>query len=522
MKVPGDGSHPVGASGETKLEEVGGVAKQQDGSKHMKSEIEMESQLEAYGDPVFTYRGEGVLRWAGTEARGLAFEAGQYPNGRIVLAGRYLGTDFSDALVRWIGGQPDTAPQEFEGVTADGTRLRAVGGIMQTNYLPKTRAVGDYDAFWLKTLECEQVIEDSAAAARQHRFGLVNFHFHGTRRVAVERREGTHYLIGLPVSLRVGSSTTDAVIVPVTDSAHLHRMVMTQKTSAVLAELVVESEPCADSDLLAEAVSDLCLVLSVMRGTKVQWVYRQDWHGQRVVKTIHRAGINRAYSPLAPFGDAHDSASDCARFIQAGLTALNTSPILRADRTVIDAYLDAKAEHDFLETRAAKVALALEKLKQVCLESRALAVGEFETDEATFRKVVPAIVSAALPLALSGGIPVDVAQRIISESKLGVLNRTSFRRVMKALLSLVGLEMSAAEQNMFIACRNCLVHVGRFYCDAATEDQRAKVRPLATPFEEYCFMISFLDRIFLKVFGYSGHYVDWRDLFDQGTRRHLA
>jgi hypothetical protein len=234
------------------------------------------------------------------------------------------------------------------------------------------RAVGEYDAFRFNRLECEHVVD---VAPSQHRFGLVSFHFHGTRRAVVERLHGTHYLQGLPVSLQVGASAVDAVIVPVEEADHLHRMVMTQKTSAVLAELIVDSAAGTDTDQLAEAVSDLCLVLSVMRGTKVQWIYRQDWHERYVVKTIHRAGLTKTYSPLAALGSGNESASECAQFIQAGLTALRTSPILQVDRTVIDAYLDAKVEHDFLETRAAKVALALEKLKQVCLQSGALTVG---------------------------------------------------------------------------------------------------------------------------------------------------
>jgi hypothetical protein len=208
----------------------------------------------------------------------------------------------------------------------------------------------------------------------------------------------------------IGSATVDAVIVAVPDSDHLHRMVMTQKTSAVLAELIIDSAAVADHNQLSQAVSDLCLVLSVMRGTKVQWIYRQDWHERQVIKTIHRAGLTKAYSPLAPLGYEYESASDCERFVKVGVAALSTSPILQADRTVIDAYLDAKVEHDFLETRAAKVALALEKLKQVCLQTGAMAVGEFEADEAVFRSVVPAMVSAALPLAISGGIPAGCRQ----------------------------------------------------------------------------------------------------------------
>ena len=39
---------------------------------------------------------------------------------------------------------------------------------------------------------------------------------------------------------------------------------------------------------------------------------------------------------------------------------------------------------------------------------------------------------------------------------------------------------------------------------------------------EFCFLISFLDRVFLKLFGYSGDYFDWRDFpHNQGKTRTL-
>lgn len=480
-----------------------------------------DSQLEAYGRPLFTYRGEGNLRWAGGATKDIAFEVGQYPNGRIVLAGRYHGTTLADAMMRWGGGEtPDPPPESFDGLADGGLRLRCVSGITPTNYLPKMHVEGDYDAFRLTTLDCDHGAVGDSSSVR-HRFGLVNFRFSGTCGVTIERLVGQHHLRGLPVQLPVGSSTLDAVVVPVVDADSLHRMVMTQKTSAVLAELVVEADSGIDADQLANAVSDLCVVLSVMRGTKVQWIYRQDWSGRHVVRTMHRAGLTKTYSPLAPLDYEHESAADSARFIKTGLAALSTSAILKADRSVIDAYLDAKAEHDFLETRAAKVALALEKLKHLCLESGALDVGEFRADIATFRAVVPKIVSAALPLVADAGIPRDVAKAIISEHTVGGLNRTSFRHIVKALLAFAGLDVPKSELGLFIACRNCLVHVGRFYCQAATAEQRAQDAPLATPFEEYCFMISFLDRIFLKLFGYSGQYFDWRDFPAERRRRQL-
>jgi hypothetical protein len=72
-----------------------------------------------------------------------------------------------------------------------------------------------------------------------------------------------------------------------------------------------------------------------MRGTKVQWIYRHDW-AAGVVRTSHRAGITQTYSPWAPLDSDHDDVSGSAQFIVGGLAAIESSPILRQDRAVVD------------------------------------------------------------------------------------------------------------------------------------------------------------------------------------------
>ena len=81
--------------------------------------------------------------------------------------------------------------------------------------------------------------------------------------------------------------------------------------------------------------------------------------------------------------------------------------------------------------------------------------------------------------------------------------------------------MPSSEIELFLKCRDYLVHTGRFYSQAATAEDRDEVPPSATPFEEFCFLISFLDRLYLKLFGYSGPYFDWRDFPQENKRRDL-
>jgi len=456
------------------------------------------------------------VRWKDGTSRNLAFEAGQFSNGKIIVAGRY---DDFDATFLYGGGAPEPEVEEFSGVTSEGWPLRSVGRVTSTNYLPRMREEGAYDAFRLNQLDCERLAD--AAAIDEYRFGLVNFRCEGNRRVAVQRSGGMHYLRGLAVSLRVGGASVGGAIVPVEESDDLHRRVITDKSCAVLAELIVPAAAAQDREQLQNAVGDLCTVLSVMRGTKVQWIYCQEW-ASGIVRTSHRAGITKAYSPLAPIGSRHDSALAASEFIDRGLAALASSPILGQDRAVVDAYLDAKVEHDFLETRASKIALAIEKLKHTFLRSGVSDVGEYVMPRATFQPLVADIVKAIRPILENAGIPADKVAMIASEGKVRGLNRAAFRGIVKALCRHASLTVPSKEIELFILCRDYLVHTGQFYCQGGTAEEWADVPPAATPFEEFCFLISFLDRLYLKLFGYSGAYFDWRDFPQEDKRRHLA
>ena len=85
----------------------------------------------------------------------------------------------------------------------------------------------------------------------------------------------------------------------VEDADHLHRRGLTHKSAEVLAELVVPKTDGVEAQDLVSAVSDLGVALSVMRGTKVVWIYRHDYSGNQIVRTTHRASIVKAYSPWA-------------------------------------------------------------------------------------------------------------------------------------------------------------------------------------------------------------------------------
>jgi hypothetical protein len=123
--------------------------------------------------------------------------------------------------------------------------------------------------------------------------------------------------------------------------------------------------------------------------------------------------------------------------------------------------LDAKAEADYLEMRGVKFAVAMEILKTL------------------FRK----------SMNINGG---------------------AFKSLIQNLCNSINLSVSKQEIDLFVKCRNSLIHEGEFFCITAKPKQRKRFHALGTQTEEYLFLVNFLDRVFLKLLGYSGPYIDWR------------
>ena len=102
----------------------------------------------------------------------------------------------------------------------------------------------------------------------------------------------------------------------------------------------------------------------------------------------------------------------------------------------MDAYLDAKVEHDFLETRAGKLALAIEKLKHTFLRSGVSAVGEYVVPDATFQPLVADIVKTIRPILENAGIPADKVAMIASEGKVARSEQSGISRNPQGALSI--------------------------------------------------------------------------------------
>jgi hypothetical protein len=339
------------------------------------------------------------------------------------------------------------------------------------------------------------------------RFGLTNFHFIGND---VEQTDsGIHRLLVL--QLRNLANTVDVKI------RHVERYYEIVHCQSILNDISVTCEAeialsqCSDTSQPAEIASHLCYVLSVAAGTKIQWIYSCEYGPlHQPVRRVHAARVTKRYNPLVAV-DANDGNYDFQTFVERAYPAYVEKRIaFRLDEGAIDSYLDAKAAGDYLETRGVKLAIALETLKSILLDLPDIGVSRFVMPKPEFDRLWPKCQKALSQTLEQQGIEQAMRARLYENRQ--ALNNTPFKQLIERLCVYLKLAVAQDDIRLFVTCRNKLVHEGRFYCRAATAEERAKCPPLASPVLEYMFLVNFLDRIFLKLLGYDGPYIECRSI----------
>jgi hypothetical protein len=295
----------------------------------------------------------------------------------------------------------------------------------------------------------------------------------------------------------------------------------------VTCEAILELEEGMDQRRAEEIIDDLCHILSVARGTKVQWIYFHECDSEgRAVRRCHRSRITRAYKPSGVVFDGFTGFDQTKQFVESVYPSyVVRREAYRLNRGLIDAYLESKATDDLIERRAIKLTVSLEMLKNLFLTSPGSSVREFVIDKNRFKRLTERL-RTAIKEVLRGE---DLEPEYINSmcAKINELNRTSFKEVLIGLFNEIGFSPEQDEISLFVRCRNALVHTGQFYQPGDHERRFLYFSPPSS--EErapetdylagYLFVLNFLDRVFLKLLGYSGHYINWKSFSptSQGT-----
>lgn len=298
------------------------------------------------------------------------------------------------------------------------------------------------------------------------------------------------------------------------------------KGSRVTCDLIVELDNY--NKKLEEIVDDLCDIMSIALGTRVQWIYYSLNSEEKIVSWKH---VSKVTKPCY-FTEIIDY-RDLKNFLESSYVALaEKSNLLRHDegtaKPLINAYLDAKAENDYLEGRGIKLVVVMEMLKDSFTRYKPMTQSIINKNCFSSKK-------SAIKSALKEAIELSVKKeseekseqekvKIINEiqeimfAKISEINKISFKEILQNLCDAINLQIDPKDLQSVIDSRNKLIHEGKFLCKADSKKEKytnIKDYPqFKDPEHEYFFLMNFVDQCFLKLLHYKGYYYKWESVHD--------
>jgi len=430
--------------------------------------------INEYGLVHASYSGEGTLFGAQGEEESCSFCVFQLRDGCCVALTEVRDPDPVRAL------QFNTATS-LVGATSDDRPLTATG-LFETTYLPPIAGENNVvcRAHICREIDVGDALSD--ASSKVSRFAVTN--------------------LCIVKAISINHPAARAQAVRVTEYADRSKRLQFSKAVDVTSELLVESTNQEPRNRVAQ---DICNLLSLAQGCRVQWISRVDYSSSGVASHWYHASlVTKPYVAL-PIVDPRRS-DDTARFLDVALPVfLRRGELWNLNQGLLDAYLDAKSEVDFLQLRGVKLAVTLEMLKACIIGVEG--IREFVRPKAEFTEIVPLLRTAVHGILVDQGW--QNTERAVAYANLQGLNRFPFRSLVEALCSEVGLTLTEEDLRLFVKCRNSLVHRCRFYCETADDEDRRNCRPHDTKEEEYFWLLHVMDRLFLRTVGYDGPWIDW-------------
>ena len=222
-------------------------------------------------------------------------------------------------------------------------------------------------------------------------FGITNFEFSGTEGDTISDGKmvyGRNFSV-LPINIVTGA--INLYIKKLRDYDKIMMRIRTLKGIDVTCEIEAIISKDNDIDRLGEIIDNLCYILSVARGTKIQWIYYNLYNNEgKLISRIHFSRITMPYCPLPMIDPDIQGRNETKYFVENAYPIyLKKRESYNLDRGIIDTYLGGKAEGDFLQARGVKIAVAIEMLKDVFLTTSDASVNEFIVEEERYFTFLP-------------------------------------------------------------------------------------------------------------------------------------
>ena len=251
-------------------------------------------------------------------------------------------------------------------------------------------------------------------------------------------------------------------------------------------------------DVCDECVGDFCAALSLIQGRKITWIHHARYSKQQFRHAVFGQTITKPYTAQALCFNPKSRTAvqlpiDEAVIALPAITAFRKKFDPR-DR-IINAWLDARVETDYLEARTLKYVVVIEALNAITIQA----------EPAIPRTVVESKIRRDLHRTVLAGIPSDsaVARKVLTLENWQRINYSSFRSTFIAVCDLHFIRVLASDLKLFTRIRNDAVH--RLTHDLSIPLPDEWTIPEQPQAAIHFFAAAFVDSVILQLFGLGAH-----------------
>jgi hypothetical protein len=394
-------------------------------------------ELEKYGKIIREYEGNGRILLHDGQSSSCLINVTQLSDGKI----RAKCTSFSNMNLVIDCYNKVILIKSVEGTTKEDKDFVLEGNIGYKNISPQ---LNSQDSTMIITAGRLRVYKKQSNVAKTIKFGITNLEYFGNKRRDIL---GGGWAMDI-LSVNIGETVIE--IHEVENYKSIIESINAQRNIDVTCEAVINITSITDIEKTVSVIGVLCKLLSLARGTKINWIYYDcyDTDGQ-LISSFHDNNVVWRFAPL-PLIDLRNP-TETKAFLEQVFPSYNELKDKYGLAFGIEAYLDAKREGVYLETRALIASVLLE---------------------------------------------------FLSDKYVGQDN--SFKRNLEIMLKKLEIPIKDIELSRFKNTRNSLAHTTSFIGNISGKHV-----------EDYCDLIGILDKVFLKILNYSGVYLDITNKYER-------
>jgi len=438
------------------------------------------------------YEGKGILVLDNYTELKCEFKTGQFTNGNIVLICNILPISIHEIIIDNWEKKPIRA-NYLRGRTMDGLSFEAVEvnfahswGVNENPpvvcfiFTPKEIRIGTLSDLPMDTIS----------------FGITNFLFTGMP------YETPGFIEYINLNKILGRNIA---LWKVKDYNEISQFMKIIGEQHITCEIVADLANSRDIQTIESMIHNLCYVLSAGSGSKVQWIFYRIFsknlpiyvrHIQVPIKPYNSQTIIDAEKDMQNWIKFVNNAYQCFILAISRFGMINNIPRIMA---AIDVFTDSRIFTDFTQTKGIKLAITMEMIKEMF---KTAWMPETKLLKGKASKNMEKEIKEALEPILRQYLPEEEAKSILGT--VYQLNKVSFETILRKGFEQINFNPDPEELKLFIMNRDSLVHQGRFYSETASDDQKARCKPLSGSEDDYTFVSNFLSRVFHALLGYKG------------------